>query len=167
MILLLLIFQVKSEVEQQGNTVLFKKDAQFAYINFDSCPILLYQDPVYDNEKKEIQWKQFCQSLQEGIATEPTTLDVIQKGSEAIKLSNDVRYKNYFCTQNYLLTNEGANACCCKPEKIDTELSTQGLTAVIVVPIVFFIGGLIMAKLNSHNSRSAWMHEFEQALSKA
>ncbi|CAD8187855.1 unnamed protein product [Paramecium pentaurelia] len=168
MFLLLLIFQVKSEVEKKGNTVLYKKDAQFAYIDLDTCPILLYKDPIYNSETKQIQWIQFCQSIQGDVkVNEPTTLDVIQQSSEAQRLSADIRYEKYFCTDNYQLTDKGINACCCKAENINTELSTQGLTAVIVVPIVFFIGGLIMAKLNSHNSRTAWIHEFEQALSKA
>ena len=81
---------------------------------------------------------------------------------------DDPRYAPYYAkTKFFELSDNGTDACHCKPEVIDTELSTQGLTAVIVVPIVFFIGGLIMAKLNSHNSRSAWIHEFEQAQLKA
>jgi hypothetical protein len=81
---------------------------------------------------------------------------------------DDPRYAPYFAMTNFLnLSDKGTDACHCKHEFIDTELSTQGLTAVIVVPIVFFIGGLIMAKLNAHNSRSAWIHEFEQAQLKA
>ncbi len=81
---------------------------------------------------------------------------------------DDPRYAPYFAKTNFSsLSDKGTDACHCNHEFIDTELSTQGLTAVIVVPIVFFIGGLIMAKLNAHNSRSAWIHEFEQAQLKA
>ncbi|CAK92045.1 unnamed protein product (macronuclear) [Paramecium tetraurelia] len=167
MILLLLFFLVKSEVETQGNIVLYRKDAQYTYIDLDTCPILYYKQPTYSSATLQLTWPQFCQSIQVADFPEPTTLDVIQQSSEAQKLSTDTRYEKYYCTALKELSDIGTDACCCKPENIDTELSTQGLTAVIVVPIVFFIGGLIMAKLNSHNSRTAWIHEFEQALSKA